>query len=81
MHNGEVNQLFEKNFNLQNNLKEIKQRKIYQKFKSNHRIVGIIGSRGVGKTTYLLNYLKKITTLPNKQFMYPVTIFFLPKIN
>jgi len=34
------------------------ERDIYKKMQSDHRIVGIVGSRGVGKTTYILHYLK-----------------------
>lgn len=34
------------------------ERGIYKKMQSDHRIVGIVGSRGVGKTTYILHYLK-----------------------
>ena len=33
-------------------------RLIYQKLESSHRIVGIVGTRGVGKTTYILDYLR-----------------------
>ncbi len=35
------------------------QRSIYKKLQSDHRIVGIVGSRGIGKTTYILHYLKE----------------------
>ncbi len=34
------------------------ERGIYKKMQSAQRIVGIVGSRGVGKTTYILHYLK-----------------------
>lgn len=37
----------------------IYQRKIYKKLESDHRITGIVGSRGIGKTTYILHYLKE----------------------
>ena len=40
-------------------LGEVYQRNIYKELKSDHRITGIIGARGVGKTTYILDYLKK----------------------
>ena len=42
-----------------NELEPIYERNIYKQLESNHRIVGIVGSRGIGKTTYLLHYLKK----------------------
>lgn len=35
------------------------QRNIYKKLQSDHRITGIVGSRGIGKTTYILHYLKE----------------------
>lgn len=41
------------------NLEDVKVRKIFDRFKTNHRILGIVGSRGIGKTTYLLYYLNK----------------------
>lgn len=48
------------NYNLiKEGVEEIYQRRIYTSLESSHRIVGIVGSRGVGKTTYLLNYLAK----------------------
>lgn len=34
-------------------------RSFYEGFKLDHRIVGIVGARGVGKTSFLLYYLKK----------------------
>lgn len=38
---------------------EIYQRKFYADFKFNNRFIGIIGARGVGKTTFILQYLQK----------------------
>lgn len=35
------------------------ERNVYRQLESDHRIVGIVGSRGIGKTTYILHYLKK----------------------
>lgn len=40
-------------------LEPIYKRNVYKKLESEHRIVGIVGGRGVGKTTYILDYLKK----------------------
>jgi len=34
-------------------------RKFYDDFKMDNRLVGIVGARGVGKTTFLLNYLRE----------------------
>jgi predicted AAA+ superfamily ATPase len=44
---------------LLNELGPVYKRKIYKNLQSEHRIVGIVGSRGVGKTTYILHYLKE----------------------
>lgn len=38
---------------------KVYQRKIYQSLESEHRIIGIVGPRGIGKTTYILSHLKK----------------------
>lgn len=35
------------------------ERNIYKQLESDHRILGIVGGRGAGKTTYILQYLKK----------------------
>jgi hypothetical protein len=35
------------------------ERKVYAQLETDHRILGIVGSRGIGKTTYILHYLKK----------------------
>jgi predicted AAA+ superfamily ATPase len=44
---------------LLNDLGEVYQRNIYQSLESDHRIIGIVGPRGIGKTTYILTYLKE----------------------
>ncbi len=43
---------------LLNDLGEIYQRNIFKSMESDHRIVGIVGPRGIGKTTYILSYLR-----------------------
>ena len=40
-------------------LDSVYQRKFFDDFKMTGRIVGIVGARGAGKTTFLLNYLKE----------------------
>ena len=51
--------LREKHTNLINELTDIYERDSINLDKIEHRFVGIVGSRGVGKTTYILNYIKK----------------------
>ncbi|MHB8442984.1 MAG: ATP-binding protein [Patescibacteria group bacterium] len=50
--------LFTISINLINTLENIYVRECYDRLETDHRIVGIVGSRGIGKTTYLLYYLK-----------------------
>ena len=50
---------------LLNDLGEVYQRNIYQSLESDHRIIGIVGPRGIGKTTYIpVSYTH--LTLPTK---------------
>lgn len=42
-----------------NELDSVYERKVYKQFETRHRVLGIVGSRGIGKTTYILHYLKK----------------------
>jgi len=44
---------------LLNDLGKVYHRGIYQTLESDHRIVGIVGPRGIGKTTYILDNLRK----------------------
>jgi len=50
-------------------VKNLVNRKFYNDFKMNHRFIGIVGARGVGKTTFLLNYLKS-NYLDNEKALY-----------
>ena len=50
-------------------LGNVYQRDIYRTLTSDHRIVGIVGPRGIGKTTYILNFLKT-HYLHNQQALY-----------
>ncbi|NPA50618.1 MAG: ATP-binding protein [Epsilonproteobacteria bacterium] len=43
-----------------NNLSKVKKRYFYDKIDHSDKLIGIIGARGVGKTTYILNYLKNL---------------------
>jgi len=51
--------LIETHNRLLKSLDSVCQRKFFSDFKMTGRIVGIVGARGVGKTTFLLNYLKE----------------------
>ena len=48
---------------------KIYHRKFYDNFVMNNRFIGIIGERGVGKTTFLLNFLKN-NFLNNEKALY-----------
>ncbi len=54
-----MKQLFQVQKRLIEDLSNIYFRNIYQKFKSSHRILSIVGERGGGKTTYMLQYIKE----------------------
>jgi len=53
-----VDQIKNKYYRLINNIKCEKFRYLYKDFKINDRLFGIIGPRGVGKTTLMLQYIK-----------------------
>lgn len=50
--------LIEDHRRLLNNLGEVYQRNMYKSMESDHRIIGVVGPRGIGKTTYILSYLR-----------------------
>ncbi len=50
--------LIAKHQRLIKNLPQIYIREVYKKLESEHRIVGVVGPRGIGKTTYVLNYIR-----------------------
>ena len=50
-----------------NNLPRVKKRYFYDEIDHNDKLIGIIGARGVGKTTYLLHYLKNLNLPLNKR--------------
>ena len=52
-----------------NNLPRVKKRYFYDEIDHNDKLIGIIGARGVGKTTYLLHYLKNLN-LPLSKKLY-----------
>ena len=54
-----MNNLFTISKKLIENLGDIYVRESFSSLQSEHRILGIVGSRGVGKTTYMLHYLKE----------------------
>ena len=54
-----MEKLFQNYHRIINELDFVYERKIYDGLETDHRILGIVGSRGIGKTTYILHYLKK----------------------
>jgi len=46
-----------------NNLSKVKKRYFYDNIDHNDKLIGIIGARGVGKTTYILSYLKNFSVV------------------
>ena len=55
-----IGKLLENSVLYLNSLKSIHKRYFYKKIDHNDKLIGIIGARGVGKTTYILNYLKDL---------------------
>ncbi len=43
------------------------ERYFYSAIKTTDKLIGIVGARGVGKTTYILNYLKNMDLSINKK--------------
>ncbi len=43
-----------------NSLKSVKKRYFYDLIDHNEQLIGLIGARGIGKTTYILHYLKSL---------------------
>ena len=43
-----------------NSLKTVKKRYFYESIDHSDKLIGIVGARGVGKTTYILHYLKSL---------------------
>ena len=54
-------------YNLLNNLNVSYKRYLFSKIDFSEKLIGIIGARGVGKTTLLLQYLKENSLLLNKK--------------
>lgn len=51
--------LFETYNRLLEEITPIYNRRFYDEFKMDHRLIGVVGGRGVGKTTFLLHYLRE----------------------
>lgn len=65
-----MNDLIETCQRLLNSLSPYYQRDFYSEFKLTHRLMGLVGQRGVGKTTFLLHYLKTQYARELKQTLY-----------
>jgi len=50
-------------------------RYMHYKFDMNEKLIGIIGSRGVGKTTFILQYLKELNIPLHKKFYFSADHF------
>ncbi len=48
-------------------LKKPRRRYFYDLIDHDNKLIGIVGARGIGKTTYILNYLKKLKLPINKK--------------
>ncbi len=59
--------LFENSALYLNSLKGVRKRYFYDFIDNNDKLIGIIGARGVGKTTYILHYLKNLDIPFNKK--------------
>ena len=59
--------LFENSALYLNSLNDVKKRYFYNLIDHRDKLIGIIGARGVGKTTYILNYLKNLDIPLNKK--------------
>ena len=64
-----LEKLFENSALYLTNLIAPKKRYFYDKIDLNNKLVGLIGARGVGKTTFILNYLKSLN-LPLSKKLY-----------
>jgi len=55
-----IEKLLENSYLYLNSLSNVKKRYFYDEIDLNDKCIGIIGARGVGKTTFILNYLKNL---------------------
>ncbi|MFK5881027.1 MAG: AAA family ATPase [Sulfurospirillum sp.] len=62
-----IERLLENSVLYLNSLKSIHKRYFYETIEHKDKLIGIIGARGVGKTTYILNYLKSLDIALNKK--------------
>ena len=52
------------------NQKVTYQRYVWNNINHNDKLIGIVGARGVGKTTYILQYLESLTEIPLHKKLY-----------
>ncbi len=62
-----IDMLLENSVLYLNSLKSTHKRYFYDEIDHNNRLIGIIGARGVGKTTYIIYYIKNLNISINKK--------------
>ena len=63
------------------NLTSSQTRYLYSSFNLNNRLTGLVGARGVGKTTLLLQYIKKELYKEGKCFYFSADLVYFQQIN
>ncbi len=65
-----LNQLNQDFLQYLENQKVTYRRYVWNKINHNDKLIGIVGARGVGKTTYILQYLESLTEIPLHKKLY-----------
>ena len=65
-----IEQLYQDFLQYLENQKVTYRRYIWDAINHNDKLIGIVGARGVGKTTYILQYLESLTEVPLRKKLY-----------